>query len=343
MRTRLPWGKLAVGLAVLAATVALLAVAADLVVMVVVGAILAYLLSPLVNRLEGRGLSRTVAASIVFFGLFALFVAVVYFTLPLVAAQVAKLQVRWGEGRLYRVLDDLERQVAAWIPLLEPGSLGLSAAAARTLEEQSAHWLDFLSGTLSFLGDAIVIPFVLFFLLRDGPVLQRQALALVPNRYFEFAMNMRYQVDAHLGGYLRGQALIALLVGALTALGLAVVGVDYYLLLGLLAGVANLVPYIGLLVSAAVTLAVSVLSTGGFAEVPGIVVVFAIVQTVENVVLQPWITSRNVSLHPVTILLAILIGGRVYGVVGMALAVPVAAILKVVLYETIFNLRRYRL
>ena len=115
---------------------------------------------------------------------------------------------------------------------------------------------------------------MLFALLKDGPVLRRRLLGIVPNRYFEFGMNVIYKADAHLGGYLRGQAVIAVLVGASTALGLGLVGVDYYLVLGLVTGVANLVPYVGFVVSAGLSIAVSVVTTGDVNQAVGVLAVF---------------------------------------------------------------------
>ncbi|HLT48746.1 MAG TPA: AI-2E family transporter [Rubricoccaceae bacterium] len=343
MATRIPWLKTALALAAAAALVALVVVGWDLLVLVVVATVLAYLLFPLVNALERRGLGRTAAASAVFFGLSLLLGLAAWLTLPAVARQAAAWQERWAEGRLYDLLDRLEADLAAAVPFIEPGALGLSAVARQTAADLEHHALGYATDALSLVGDLVVIPFVLFFLLRDGVALQKRLVALVPNRYFEFTMGVLYKIDAHLGGYLRGQFLIALIVGLLTTLGLGLLGVEYYLVLGIFTGVANFIPYVGFAISAALTLGVSVVTTGGVGQVLGVIVVFAVVQTFENAVLQPMITARNVSLHPVTVLLAILLGGRLAGVLGMALAVPAYAIAKAVVVETAVNLRRYRL
>lgn len=342
MAARIPWFRGALALVGVAAVVALVVVGADLVVLVVVAAVLAYLLFPLVNALERQGLGRTGAASGVFFGLSLLLGLGAFLTLPALARQATAWQARWADGRLYGLLDRLEADLAATLPVLEPGALGLSEAVRGWLERVESHALGYATDALSLVGDLIVVPFVLFFLLRDGPTLQKRLVALVPNRYFEFAMGVLYKIDAHLGGYLRGQSLVALFVGLLTTIGLGVLGVEYYLVLGIFTGVANFIPYVGFVISAALALVVSIVTTEGAGQVLGIVVVFAIVQTFENVVLQPMITARNVSLHPVTVLLAILLGGRLAGVLGMALAVPTYAIAKVVVIETAVTLRRFR-
>ena len=203
--------------------------------------------------------------------------------------------------------------------------------------------IGYVPDALETMGNAFIVPFVLFALLKDGPMIRRRLLTAVPNRYFEFAMTVLFKADAHLGGYLRGQALIALLVGSSTALGLGLLGVEYYLVLGLLTGLANFVPYVGFVVSASLSVGVTIVTTGGMDLVGPVLILFVVLQTIENVVFQPWITGKNVSMHPVMVLLAILIGGRVGGVMGMALGVPAAAVLKVVFLETVVGLRRYHL
>src|SRR5690606_5239097 len=131
--------------------------------------------------------------------------------------------------------------------------------------------------------------------------------------------------------------------GVLTTLGLGLLGVEYYLVLGVCTGVATCVPYVGFAVSAALPILGSVVASGGAGKFLGIPVVFAVVQLLQNVVFPPSIRARNFYLHPVAVLLAILLGGRLAGVLGMALAVPAYTIAKVVVVETFVNLRRFHL
>lgn len=339
-RSRLSqWAALTVG----AGLVGLLFVAGDLVGLIVLGAALAYLLVPLVDRLERRGVGRTMGATLVLVGLTAGLALAGLLTAPAVAEQAASLQRRWASGELLALAADAERALADLLPLVEPGQLGLVQALRETIRTDTGPLIGYVPDLFEAVGNSVLVPFVLFGLLRDGPVLRRRLLSSVPNRYFEFAMNVAYKADAHLGDYLRGQALIALLVGAATSLGLGLIGVDYYLVLGLVTGLANFVPYVGFAVSAALAVGVAVVTSGDTHQVVLVLVLFGMLQAVENIVFQPWITGRNVAMHPVLVLLAILVGGRVAGVLGMALAVPVAAILKVVVVETALNLRRYHL
>jgi predicted PurR-regulated permease PerM len=323
--------------------IALLAVAGHITLLVLLGGVLAYLLLPLVDMLERRGMGRSAAAAVVFFGLFGAIAAITALLAPVAMREAGVLRQSWEDGTIAALLDQAERDLAARFPFLEYGTLGLADAAQRAVERPGNRLLGFVPDLLSALTDALIVPFVLFFLLRDGHSMRRRAVAVVPNRYFEFVMGVLYKIDANLGGYLRSQTVVALFVGALTTIGLGAAGVSNYAVLGFLTGFLNFVPYVGFAISFMLTVAVSVFTTGGFDQVAAIAVVFAVAQGLENFALQPWITGRNVSLHPVTVLLAIFVGDRAFGVMGMALAVPAAAVLKVVVVETVVTLRRFRL
>ena len=335
--SRWVWLLMLVGLATL------VALATDIAGMVVLGAVLAYLLAPVVNGLERRGVGRTAGTLLVLVVLTAAGGLLMALALPVVLEQAGSIQARWESGELLGLIRDVEARLAASLGFVEPGELGLVDSVRETLRGESRPLIGYVPGLLETLGTSVVVPFVLFALLRDGPTLRRRLLTVVPNRYFEFAMTVVYKADAHLGGYLRGQALIAVLVGASTALGLGLLGVEYYLVLGLVTGLANFVPYVGFVVSGALCVGVSIVTTGGTDQVAAVVILFVVLQTIENVVFQPWITGKNVSMHPVLVLLAILLGGRIAGVAGMALGVPIAAVLKVVFLETVVGLRRYHL
>ncbi len=326
-----------------AGLVAAIMVAPDLAGLVLLGAVLAYLLLPVVNTIERQGVGRTVATATVLVTLIGITALVVALALPAVLEQLGSLQSRWESGELLALVRDAEASIAARLGMVEAGDLGLVASVQEALSPGSGALIGYVPDALEGIGNAVIVPFVMFALLKDGPSLRQRVLSIIPNRYFEFVMTVFFKADAHLGGYLRGQALIALLVGTSTALGLGLLGVDYYLVLGLITGLANFVPYVGFVVSAGLSILVSVVTTGGMEQVASVVVLFLVLQTVENVVFQPWITGKNVSMHPVMVLLAILIGGRVGGVMGMALAVPTAAVLKVMFLETAIGLRRYHL
>ena len=323
--------------------VLVVAAAPDLAGLVVLGAVLAYLLAPLVNALERRGVGRTAGTVVVLVVLVAVVATLVVLAVPVVLDQAAAIQDRWQSGELLALVEGVEARLASRLSVVEPDQLGLVRSLREALDPGGGAVMDYVPSVLETAGTSVVVPFVLFALLQDGPLLRKRGLRVVPNRYFEFVMTVVYKADAHLGGYLRGQALIALLVGTSTTIGLGLLGVDYYLVLGIVTGLANFVPYVGFVVSASLSVLVSIVTTGGTGQVVPVVLLYAGLQSIENIVFQPLITGRQVAMHPALVLLAILVGGRVAGVFGMALAVPAAAVLKVFFVETAVSLRRYHL
>ncbi|MEM1056019.1 MAG: AI-2E family transporter [Bacteroidota bacterium] len=326
---------------ILAGVISLVFVAPGIAALAVVAGVIAYLLLPLVDRLERKGATRTMAAWVVFVGLLLVLGLLMAFGAPILLEQGQALQSKWVSGEIPRLLAEAEADLAQKMPLVEPGELGLVESIRTATAGDNQPLVVYAPAAMEAIGNAILVPFVVFALLKDGPRIRKSLLSLVPNRTFEFAMGVVYKIDAHLGGYLRGQAIVAVFVGATTALGLWALGVEYYLVLGIVTGIANFVPYVGFVVSCVLALAVSVLTSDGFTQATGVFVLFVFLQILENAALQPWITGKNVSLHPALVLGAILVGGKVGGVLGMALAVPAAAVIKVVVVETVVNLRRF--
>jgi predicted PurR-regulated permease PerM len=219
----------------------------------------------------------------------------------------------------------------------------LAGALQRLINAQVGNVVGYVSGLLALLGNVVLVPLVMFFLLKDGRTFKKSFISAVPNRYLELTVNVLHKMDLQLGAYLRGKLLLSMFVGLLSILALWMLGVDYFVVLGALNGLANLIPYLGPLLGGLTTVVVAVFTTGTFDAVPGIVVAFTIIQAIDNAVFQPLILARNVHLHPLTIILAIIIGGQFFGVLGLFLAVPAAGIVKVVLQEILRNLRQFHL
>ena len=146
-----------------------------------------------------------------------------------------------------------------------------------------------------------------------------------------------------LGNYLRGQLIASSVVALLSIAALWLLKVDYFVLIGLFAGLMNMIPYLGPATGATVAALVSVVTTGNFDTVLPIIVAFVIIQAVDNVGVSPLVLARNIKLHPLLILLTLILAGKFFGFLGLLLAVPVTAVFKVLVQETVANLRSYRL
>ena len=311
--------------------------------LLIVGGLLAYLLDPIARSMEARGMTRGVATVVIFIALVLLLSVLVYTLFPLASRQVAGLQRGFDVSDVDRLLYDIDWIVNGILGRFGVGAVDIPSVADEWLARQSRNLIQIIPGAVSVAADVVIVPFIMFFLLRDGAEMKKTFISWLPNRYFEFALTVIHKSSVKLGAYLRGQATAALVVAALSSAALRLLDVDYYLIVGLFAGIANMVPYLGPFAGSALAVVVSALTTGGLQEAPWIIGAFLVIQLVDNTLVQPLVLSRNVEMHPLGILLAVIIGGQLFGIWGLLLAVPVAAIAKVVLTEIAGNLRRFGL
>ncbi len=342
MRSRMPgWARLVALVVGVGAVVWMLGPVGEVAQMVILGALLAYLLDPLANRIEAQGLRRAQAAALVFAGLLVGIGVPLVLLAPVLADQVRSLQ-EIDLSAASEAMAAVERWLGARLaPLgMRPPDLQgrLAAFAADHLDDA----VGLVPGVLGLVIQLVMIPFIGFFLLKDGRRFRKGFISLVPNRYFEFTLNVLHKADSQLGGYLRGQLLAATLVGLLSTLALWILDVEYYFLIGLVAGLANLIPFLGPLIGASLAVVVAVVTTGSFVKTVPILIAFGTIQLIDNVVAQPLLISRNVELHPLAVLIVLLVAGELFGLVGLLLAVPAAAVLKVFVQESVTTFRRYQ-
>jgi len=200
-----------------------------------------------------------------------------------------------------------------------------------------------LLNAVNLLVTAAMIPFLAFFLVRDSRRLKREMLAVVPNRFFEFTLNLLHRMDLQLGSYLRGQVVESALVGVLAAGALAALRIDSFLFLGAFVGLSNLVPYVGPLAGAVPPVLVALMQFDDPTVALYVAAALTVVQIIDNNILKLVVVSKTVDLQPLTIVVAVLVGGQVFGVLGMVLSIPVAGFLKVAAHETRINIAKYRL
>ncbi len=306
-----------------------------------VGMLLAYLGDPLVDRLERLGLSRTWGVVLVF-GLFGLvLLASLLVILPMLGRQLF---------RLYEVapqmIDWLQQTGLPWVQVkfglpgefwrfdrfkaVISGHLGQTTDFAGTLlASVTASGL----ALLAWFGNLLLIPVVGFYLLRDWDLMVAKLRVLLPRNRETFVVGLVGECHEVLGAFLRGQLLVMLALGLIYAGGLMLVGLDLGLLIGLLAGLASIVPYMGFVVGFGAAVIATLFQFGGFELYPllGVVTVFTVGQLLEGMLLTPLLVGDRIGLHPVAVIFAILAGGQLFGFTGVLLALPVAAIIMVLL------------
>lgn len=306
-----------------------------------VAMLLAYMGDPLVDRLERRGLSRTWGVVIVF-ALFSLLLLIMLLVLiPMLGRQLVHLYELAPQG-----LDWLQHQALPWLQ----AQLGLAEGFWRfdqlkqALSEHLGKTTDILGGLLAqatasslallgWLGNLLLIPVVAFYLLRDWDLMLAKLRNLLPRARERLVVRLVGECHEVLGAFMRGQLLVMLALAGIYSVGLMVVGLELGLLIGLLAGLASIVPYMGFIVGFGAAVVAALFQYGGFELYPliGIAVVFGIGQLLEGMLLTPMLVGDRIGLHPVAVIFAILAGGQLFGFTGVLLALPVAAVIMVLL------------
>jgi predicted PurR-regulated permease PerM len=299
-----------------------------------------YLFDPVIVILQRRGMDRGRA----FLLLVAITVAGILVVLMLMP-QWMEFGVIGGSSttfanRLSKELGNLEQWADAKIPILRSINIGEQIAAkAATL---GSRFFEELPGLITaFILNLLLVPFIAYFMVRDGKTLKRRIVELVPNRYFEMSLIMFNRIDQQIGGYLRGRLIECILVGVTQALcmGIASVFVDQrnILLIAGVCGITNMIPYLGP-VMGTIFGALLYIGTGlPITSIYGLIAASAGAHVVDNIVIAPAVLSHNVDLHPLTVALVLVIGGELLGTLGLLIAIPVASSIKVIAQEFYAN------
>ncbi|MFA4917733.1 MAG: AI-2E family transporter [Thermodesulfovibrionales bacterium] len=314
----------------------------DIVKLVVIAALLSYILDPLANLLESRGMSRTKATVTIFLGIVMLLVIFYLVLLPPLFEQIKSLQSGLNPEQTGAMVSRLENVLVENLSFIGVKDLDLAGKLQGSMAHAGEWMFSHVLDAASLITSMILIPFIVFFLMKDGREFKRAFVGIMPNRYFEFSLYLLYKLNAQVGNFLRGQFIDAAIVGLLAVLALWLIGIKYFFLIGLFTGIANLIPYFGPIAGAALAIIVSVLQTGGFEMALYVILAFTVIKLLDDAVVQPVVVAKSVDMNPLTVLLVILVGGKLFGVLGMLLSVPIAGFIKVVVRESIINYRKYR-
>ncbi|MCI0706008.1 MAG: AI-2E family transporter [Ignavibacteriae bacterium] len=304
--------------------------------------LLAFILKPIMKYLEIRaGMRRG-------FALVAIFVPLAG-TLYLVVAEAAPELVQRAAG-FYEQFKRYPFEQEIWtttvglaenIPFINAQSVGSEIVGILFSVESALESAgeDIASASLTL----VLISLVAMFILAQGDIALKKLIERVPNKYFEMTLNVLHKIRRDLKGYLRGLILDAVIVCMLSIIGYWIIGLNHVVPLGIAAGVADLVPYLGIILSTIPPTVISVTQNGNFNLLIPILTVTIIVRILDNFVIQPLAFSKMVDMHPVTVFAVLFVGGQLMGIGGMLLAVPIATILKVSAKETYWGLKHYRI
>ena len=334
------------GAGVLALIVWVLWLFSDLLFYLVAGAVIAYLLRPLVDWMQGAGLGRIPSMLIVFIFFFGTIGVLLTYFLPYAVNQITDLSQTFSIDRVVEVVGAVERRLRRVLPLNE----GILTEGVRegfqTLfqDDQITQTASYMVGLFTDIFYAlIVIPFIVFFLLKDGTQIRYALFRLVPNRYFELTLALVAKIETSLGQYFFALLLQCISVATVATILLYFVGLKYALAIGVFTGMANTIPYFGPSIGFIAGTLVGVAQTGNFALVPGVLVAMALTQLADNLIFQPLIFSRAAGTHPLIILFVVLIGAQLAGIVGMLVAIPLTTAIRVAIEQVLWSLRNYRI
>jgi predicted PurR-regulated permease PerM len=318
-----------------------------------VSMLIAYLLMPLSDFLENRGLGIIPSISITFFVFFALLFLIVLYLIPVINLELSGFSSGLPRyiGTVNAEIAQVQSRLSQYWPAIQEVDVSLNIQ--RVVLDKLNSIPAYIANIFSIFPLLILVPLISFFFLKDAKKIKKVFLAMVPNRYFEMVLGLLVEIDRNIGSYIRGQLLRSTIIGGLTFLGLTLFGLKYALLLAIFAGIMNLVPYAGPLIGSIPAVILAFLNQANPAAplallsplplVIHIILVYIVVQSLDAVWIAPYILGWSVDIHPLGIVLLLLFGNQLFGWWGIILAVPVASIFRLVLQAMYKRYETYRL
>ena len=323
----------------------LLYLLSDLIIILALSFLLAFIFAPFVFMLEQKGLSRLSSTLIVFAALAILIYLGLSVVIPKFSFQMNQLITRLSEFSLADQLKVVQDWLAISLPFLDFSTLTtkveyfFSSQIVNSFESLTS----LLSSIVSVIAFLVIVPFITFFLIKDSKRVYQGILKIMPNNYFEMTYWIMKKVSLQLGLYVRAWIFDATFVGVLLGFGFYIIGIPNALPLGVIAGLGHLIPYFGPIIGGVPAIILSIMINGDLSQVPLIIIVVLGVYAVDNGFVQPYIFGKSVDIHPILIILLIIAGGQLFGLIGMLLAIPVATVVKTMIKEIVFAFKNYRI
>ncbi|HEL2279006.1 TPA: AI-2E family transporter [Streptococcus suis] len=302
--------------------------------------LLYYLLNPMVDWMEKHKISRTVGISILFVLISLLIIWGLAVAIPSIQEQVTSFaqnlpaNIQKIEGQVTSLLQDqrFEQFRPTALELLNKVN-DQAVAYAQKFSTSAVNWASNLISTASQIIVAVLImPFILFYLLRDGQYLNKHITQYLPTKWREPIGTVLSDVNGQLSNYVRGQVTVAIIVALMFSVMFSIIGLSYPITLGVMAGFLNLIPYLGSFLAMIPAVVLGLIA--GPVMLVKVLIVFMVEQTIEGRFVTPLIIGSSLSIHPITILFVLLTAGQMYGVLGVLLGIPIYASIKVLVKAT---------
>jgi predicted PurR-regulated permease PerM len=303
---------------------------------IILSAIVYYLLVPIVDFFDKKGIKRVYSIIVLYLIIIGIITILIVLVIPFLRDQIMRLIESFPN-----LVNDVETLIEQFIgsqflnQLQQTLNINVNDLATQ-FSKQSANILNTtFTGVGTFIGSVtktvmaiITVPFILFYLLKDGKKLPNYMLGFLPTFMRIHTFTVLKEMNKQISSYIRGQIIVSFCIGFLMFIGFEIIGLDYAPVLALIAAFTSIVPYLGPAIAIAPALIIAIVTSPYM--LLKLIIVWTIVQLIEGKFISPQIMGRNLHIHPITIIFIIVIAGNLFGVVGILLAVPGYAILKVI-------------
>ncbi|MEJ2196069.1 MAG: AI-2E family transporter [Ignavibacteriaceae bacterium] len=316
----------------------------DVIIILALSVLLAFIFAPFVFILEQKGFNRLSSTLIVFAALAILIYLGLSVFIPKFSTQMNQLIARFEAFSLTDQLKAVQDWLTTSLPFFDFSNLltRVEEFFSSQLVNSVASLSTLVTSIVSVIAILVIVPFITFFILKDSKKLLQGVLQMVPNNYFEMAYWIIKKVSLKLGLFVRAWIFDASFVGTLIGLGFYLIGVPNALPLGVIAGLGHLIPYFGPIIGGIPAIIISIVS-GDTSQIPLIIFIVLGVYTIDNGFVQPVVFGKSVDIHPIMIILLIIAGSQLLGLIGMLLAVPVATVIKTMTTEIYYAFKNYRI
>lgn len=291
--------------------------------------IISYILNPVVSLLNQRKVPRTIAVLLIYSVFIASLTVIIMNVTPMFIEQLAELNEHMPQLTIKaQSLADGFNQNQLLPASVRDGINNAFAKLESSIAASISSYVNNIGSTLNTVFIAFIVPFLAFYILKDFQLIEKTVLTIVPKAHRKETIKLLIDIDTALGNYIRGQLLVCAIIGVLAYIGYWIIGMQYPLLLASVVAVFNIIPYLGPFFGAAP--AVLMATTLSFKMVLLVAIVNLSVQILEGNVISPQVVGRTLHMHPLVIIFALLVGGEVAGIVGLILAVPFFAVMKVI-------------
>jgi predicted PurR-regulated permease PerM len=298
-----------------------------LLIILIAATVIAYIFSSVISVFERLGVKRSVAVILLFVLAGVLAIAADLIFIPDLKQEIMNVYAKCPEfsRQIRDALLLIAQNSAEKYPFIESTILELieNVFGPRGFLGRTPSASEILKQAKPFIMALILVPFFVFFLLKDWPGVMKRIMARVPPSYVETTISVIEEINILVGKYLRGLAVDCFVIGALASSGLWLIGINYPITLGILSGVANIIPYFGPIIGCTVSTIVALMQYRSFDPIWNVVVLYFLIKLMDDFFIQPLLIGKGVHLHPMLLVITLIVGENLFGVMGMILGVPV--------------------